>query len=148
MDRDLGPRFSEHLREAGVQAIDHDSYFPDDTPDMEWITRSAEEGWVALSRNTRITKTPHELQTVYETRAYLVLIVGQAAILELAENFVATIGRLQRYVRKQEPPCVLRLSRPAPVDETYRRRRPGTVTVSCPPWDKLERMLARMNGRP
>ena len=43
------------------------------TPDIEWIAVTAEKGWVAISRNTEIERTPMEKSAVADCGSALVL---------------------------------------------------------------------------
>ncbi|MGH9423743.1 MAG: hypothetical protein ACRD3J_27460 [Thermoanaerobaculia bacterium] len=57
-DRDLGTRFPEILRAAGLLVERHADHFAPDTPDEEWLEAIGRRGWVALTHDMRIRYKP------------------------------------------------------------------------------------------
>lgn len=48
-DRDLGRKFAEILREAGLNVARHADHFAYDCPDEQWLQGVGERGWVAIT---------------------------------------------------------------------------------------------------
>jgi hypothetical protein len=63
-DRDLGLRFPEILREAGLRVERHADHFAPTCPDEEWLRAIAARGWVAVTHDARIRYKPNELAAV------------------------------------------------------------------------------------
>jgi hypothetical protein len=57
-DRDLGLRFPQILKEAGLTVELHRDHFADDCPDEEWLHAIGERGWISLTHDRRIRYKP------------------------------------------------------------------------------------------
>ncbi len=77
-DRDLGKRFPEILREAGLTVHRHGDHFEPETPDEVWLAAVGAHGWIALTHNRRIRYTPNERDAVMRHRVALLVVVGAA----------------------------------------------------------------------
>ncbi len=51
--------------------------------DEEWLARIGERGWVAFSRDQKITERPHEIAAYRSARIHMFLLPGQATAVEL-----------------------------------------------------------------
>jgi hypothetical protein len=122
-DRDLGRRFPELLREAGVPVERHCDHFADNAPDVKWIAEVASRGWIAVTHDKAITRRPNERDAVLQAKLGLLIVVGAAPHPELAANFVATLPRIIAYLQRHRPPFVARVYRPTP-SELARKRKP------------------------
>lgn len=126
-DRDLGRRFPDVLQEAGIPVERHGDHFADDAPDVEWISKVASRGWIALTHDKAISRRPNERDAVLQAGLGLLIVVGSAPYPELAANFVATLPRIIAYLRRQRPPFIARIYRPTPRDLAKRRNPAGRV---------------------
>ena len=97
-DRDLGIRFPEILRSAGLTVERHVDHFAPETPHEVWLQAIGERGWIALTHNRRIRYTPNERDAVMRRRVALLVIVGTAPYPDLAHAFVATVPRIERFL--------------------------------------------------
>lgn len=104
-DRDLGARFPEILRSAGLQVERHADHFTPDASDETWLATIGARGWVALTHDRRIRYKPNELAAVNQQRVAL-LVVGHAPYPELAAAFIATYPRIQSFLDRHEPPLI------------------------------------------
>jgi PIN like domain len=50
-DRDLGKKFPEILRAAGLRIERHMDHFRHDTPDEEWLWEIGKRKWIALTHD-------------------------------------------------------------------------------------------------
>jgi hypothetical protein len=62
-DRDLGKRFPEILRSAGLAVERHTDHFRDDTPDDVWLEAVGKNGRIALTHDHRIRYKPNERES-------------------------------------------------------------------------------------
>jgi hypothetical protein len=53
-DRDLGKRFPEILKSAGLTVERHADHFTHDTADEVWLEAVGKRGWIALTYDRRI----------------------------------------------------------------------------------------------
>jgi hypothetical protein len=132
-DRDLGKRFPEILKEAGLSVQRHDDHFDPETPDEVWLASVGARGWIALTHNKRIRYTPNERNTVMRHGVALLVIVGTAPLPELAHNFVVTLAQVRRFVARNYPPFIAKVYRPPPPDARRPRRTMGRVERWYPP---------------
>jgi hypothetical protein len=91
-DRDLGKRFPEILRTAGLSVERHADHFGETTPDETWLAEVGRRGWIALTHDQRIRYKPNERDAVMRHNVALLVIVGKAAFPKLARAFVNTLS--------------------------------------------------------
>jgi len=82
VDRALGNRVVEALREAGAQVEAHRDHFAHDAPDTEWLPIVSQRGWVVLTKDVRLRYNPLEVQAIAQTNARV---------------FILTTGNLSRW---------------------------------------------------
>ena len=124
-DRDLGRRFPEILRAAGLTVERHDDHFDPQTPDVEWLEEIGNREWIAVSRDKRIRYKPNERDAVIRHRVGLLLVVGDAPFLALADNFVETLPKIERFLESHPPPFIAKIYRPSPGE----RRQGGRIEL-------------------
>lgn len=115
-DRDLGKRFPDILAKAGLQVIRHHDLFQPGGSDEEWLEYVGKNDCVAVTHDGRIRYKPNELSAVVEHRVSLLVVIGKVPFLELADNFVRSIGRIERFLDQNEPPVIAKVRRPTPAD--------------------------------
>lgn len=128
-DRDLGHRFPQVLRDAGLNVERHGDHFAHDTPDEQWIAEVAKRGWIAISHDKAISRRPNEREAVLDAGLALLIVVGGAPHAELADSFVATLPAIERFLGRRDPPFVARVYRPTPVDLKKKRRPIGRIEL-------------------
>lgn len=128
VDRDLGRHIlPDALVLAGLAVERHDSHFQPDTPDEVWIPKVAERGWVIVSGDKRILRRPQEVSALVESRARMLILVGNHAPAdELANNFINTLPKIEELLGSLEPPVVVRVYRPSPRELVFEGK-PGRV---------------------
>lgn len=131
-DRNLGHKFPNILRAAGLQVEEHDDYFGPTTPDVDWITTVASRNWIAVSRDERIRYKPNELAAVFGAGLGLVLVMGKATHPELAANFVRTIDPITSFLNRRRPPFIAKVYRPSPKDIARNPQAPGRIELWLP----------------
>lgn len=132
-DRDLGNRFPEILKSAGVTVEQHKDHFASNAPDEEWLAGVSAHGWIALTRDRRIRYKPNELGAVIRHEVALLVIIGAAPHPDLARAFVATLPRVERFLARHEPPFIAKIYRPSPAETKRRADAPGRVELWYPP---------------
>ncbi len=132
-DRDLGNRFPEILRSAGLAVEQHKDHFASDAPDEEWLTGVSARNWIVLTHDRRIRYKPNERNAVIRHRVALLVIIGAAPHADLARAFVATLPRIERFLSRQEPPFIAKVYRPSPAETVRRTDAPGRIELWYPP---------------
>lgn len=111
-DRDLGKLFPAILSEAGFEVRRHEDHFAHDCPDEDWLAKVGANGWIAVTHDARIRYKPNEKQAVLQHGVRLLVVVGQAPLRVLAENFVATYDEIAAFVRSRPAPWIGKVYRP------------------------------------
>ena len=132
-DRDLGGAiFPNLLQQAGQTGHRHVDHFAPDAPDEQWLPTVAARGWIILSADQNILRTPLERDAVMNSGAALfILIGGNAPAAELAANFINTLPRITAFLDEHQPPFIAKVYRPNPRTDIGRGR-PGTVELKLP----------------
>ena len=118
--------------------------FKHNTPDEEWIAHCARRGWIGLSADKNITRTPHEMAAVMETGAALFVLKTTTHTNHqiLAENFLRTAGAIVEFFERHERPFIASVTRPN--DKDWELGKPGHVRMWRSHEDWLEH---RRRGR-
>lgn len=111
-DRDLDGDFFRHLLASGIRAERHDDHFdPGTTADEDWLAVVGARGWVAVSHDKRIGYSPLAKAAIMTAGVRLLVVIGQAPHRELAENFVASVGKIRRFLARHRGPFIARVYR-------------------------------------
>ena len=129
-DRDLGKRFPEILKSAGLQVERHADHFSQDCPDETWLEEVGRRGWIAITHDQRIRYKPNELAAVMQHGVGLLVVIGHAPYPQLAQAFVATRGKVLEFVAQHEAPWIAKVYRPSTSDT--RPDAPGRIELWHP----------------
>ena len=138
-DRDLGAIFPQILSHKGLHVERHDDHFTDSTPDDVWLPAVGRKGWLAISKDKRIRYRQNELNAVMRAGVGLFLVVGRAHQSTLADNFVACIPKIERFLKKNNPPFVAKVYQPPPEQKRRGSRKTGRVEL----WLSYEEWVKR-----
>lgn len=70
--------------------------------------------WVAITHDTRIRYKPNEREAVIRHGVKLLVVIGKAPFADLAQNFVATMPKIQRFLIQHDAPVIAKVYRPSP----------------------------------
>ncbi|MEO8275881.1 MAG: hypothetical protein ABI639_06645 [Thermoanaerobaculia bacterium] len=123
MDRDLGPGVGQIFKESGLNVRLHQEVFSeksaqDSVADEIWLRHCGNNGWVAVSRDNDITRTPASVAAVMESGARLFILRGQLPHPELAAQFLGAIDKIHRTLARETGGFIARVKR-----ETFPRSR-------------------------
>ena len=110
-DRDLGKRFPAILAAAGIAVEPHAAHFADNTSDEEWLGEIGRRGWIAVTHDRRIRYKPNELAAVKAHSVALLVMVGRFPMPLHADNFVASIVGIERFLDAHHPPLIAKVYR-------------------------------------
>ena len=131
-DRDLGKRFPAALEAAGLRVERHDSHFPPDAPDEEWLRVAGERSWIAITHDKRIRHKPNELAAVIRHRVALLVVVGHAPFPVLARSFIASRARIESFISRNAAPYIAKVYRPTANELLKNPEAPGRVELWYP----------------
>lgn len=126
-DRDLGKRFPAILSNAGLTVHRHCDYFAPDCRDEEWLRAVGSRGWIAITHDAQIRYKPNEQRAVIDHKVALLVVLGKAPLPELADSFVATISKIEAFLRRNPPPVIAKVYRAAPAVRAKRKGARGRV---------------------
>ncbi|MEM6430814.1 MAG: DUF5615 family PIN-like protein [Deinococcota bacterium] len=128
LDRNLGRKFAQHLIEAEIPVLQHDDLFSQTRTDQAWIQVVGEQGLVAVTRDKRIGQNYLEQRAVALANLKLIVVIGgNVKTEELAENFISTRMRLERFADKYPAPFIAKLSRPS--GQTTKKKSSGAIRM-------------------
>lgn len=128
IDRNLGRRFAESLRAAGLEVRWHDDHFDQDTPDEVWISKVAEDGWIILTHDAMIRYTSRIRDSIADSGARVFLIATKTLRSEqYMKLFHDTRHKIERFIARHQPPYIAKLKR-----DPHDLAKPGTVELWYP----------------
>jgi len=107
LDRNLGRRVAEELRQRGWVVHRIADVFPadaQDVPDEDWIRHGLAHGWVPLSKDGRIKTRDREIEPIRESSAVLFYLDNQQLrTMEMVERLHANQHHIQSAVTRGGP---------------------------------------------
>jgi hypothetical protein len=131
-DRDLGKQFPGILRSAGLTVERHADHFRHDCSDEEWLAEVGRRGWIAITHDRRIRYKPNELAAVVQNQVPLLVIVGSVPFPQLAQGFVSTYGRIEKFIAAHAPPYIAKVYRPSASELAKDAAAPGRIELWYP----------------
>ena len=105
IDRSLGTNIVVDLRAAGFHVEEHSAYFAEDAPDVEWLGKAGELGWVVLTKDKAVRRNALERAAMLASgAACFSLGHGNLRAEQMAQAFVAARQRMEKALRRFEPP--------------------------------------------
>ena len=107
-DENLGRHtLPESLRRAGEQVIAFHERFSSGTKDPLWLPEVGANGWVLLTKDSRIRYRRNEMQALLSSRARsFVLVSSNLRGPEIAQIFVKALPRMKRLCQRQRAPFI------------------------------------------
>jgi hypothetical protein len=131
-DRDLGIQFPAILADAGLAVERHVDHFSPTCPDEVWLEAVGKQQWVAVTHDRHIRYKPNERDAVIRHNVRLLVIIGAAPLPHLAENFMRTEPRINKFLARHAAPFIAKVSRPSPAESARHAAAPGAVTLWYP----------------
>ncbi len=110
IDRCLGKKLAESLRNAGALVEIHDDHFSQDINDKDWLMIVGERNWVVLTKDKKIASRPLELLAVAQGNVRLFAFVGgDVSGVVVAQAFVNALENMQRFIRGNQAPFIAKV---------------------------------------
>lgn len=118
------------LRAVGIEVEQHKDHFEQGLEDTVWIPEVARRGWVAVTLDVNTRKALVEVQTIVTSKARMIHMTHSknASHKKYAQNFVNTLGEINAFVGKHQPPYVVMLTRPDKAED-FDNGVPGKLTL-------------------
>jgi hypothetical protein len=75
-DEDVGTKVPKALKLVGLRAISAVSSGAKSEPDIQWLTRVGQKGWLGLSCNKNILSVPEENETIVSNNVGIVFLTS------------------------------------------------------------------------
>ena len=131
-DRDLGKQFPAILAAAGLKVERHHKLFLPTGTDEQWLEYCGANKRIAITHDQRIRHKINEREAVMQHGVALLVVIGKAPYRELAQNFVATLQKIESFLDEHEPPFIAKVYRPSPSDIKSNPDASGTVSLWFP----------------
>lgn len=100
------------LRQAGYTVEVHHDHFPPDALDEEWLPVVGRNGWLALTKDEKISKRGIERRSVREHGVRLYALVGRRMTGgEMGDAFVRAAQRMLQAALDHRPPYIFKVYR-------------------------------------
>ncbi len=100
LDRALGNKvIANALRATGADVRVHSDHFAQDARDEEWLAQVGQQGWIILTKDTRIRYRTIERNALMNARVRaFVLVSGNLSGQEMAKIFVKALPAIRKFV--------------------------------------------------
>ena len=111
LDRALGNKvIANALRATGADVRVHNDHFAQDARDEEWLVQVAQQGWIILTKDTRIRYHTVERNALINSRARaFVLVSGNLSGQEMAQISVKALPAIRKFVAQHSPPFIAKV---------------------------------------
>jgi hypothetical protein len=113
VDRSLGKNIvPQALIEAGIKVERHSDHFPDDAPDVLWLLKCGEEGWIALAKDKAIRSNETERQALFNASvAAFFLTSANTTGEENANSILKGLSKIANLLEQQRRPFIARIDK-------------------------------------
>jgi hypothetical protein len=110
-DRDSDGDFHNALVAAHLSVERHDDHFPSGRiiEDLEWIGLCARNGWIGVTSDRRIRRTPLAQRILLAGNARLLINIGKATHAEKGANFVASLDLIFDFIDNTAGPWMAKV---------------------------------------
>jgi hypothetical protein len=101
--------------------VRHKERFREDVGDVEWLTVAGEKEWIVLTRDKNIRLREIERNALLSANvAAFVFTGGNASGVEMTEAILAALPRIGRFLAKNRPPFICRITASGQVEPLLR----------------------------
>lgn len=113
VDRSLGRNYVvDALRNAGEQVEALDDHFPQNAPDVRWLSEAGRRQWVVLTKDLAIRRNPFERDLLLGAGVRAFILARQdLSGTEMAGLFVDSLPGMRRRIAREAAPFIYRISR-------------------------------------
>jgi predicted nuclease of predicted toxin-antitoxin system len=122
IDRCLGKKLADSLRNEGATVKIHDDHFIRDMKDEDWLRIVGQDNWVVLTKDKKIASRPLELLAVAQGNVRLFVFVdGDVSGVVVAQGFVKALEKMQRFILDNQAPFIAKVDKSGMV-KSYKNR--------------------------
>lgn len=107
VDASLGPSVARRIRAANRHVIYHHDVFPEATNDEVWLARAGMEGWVVLTKDSRLRYEPNIRNAFLRAGVRVFcLVAGNMTASEMADAMTAALPMMERFLAGRAGPFI------------------------------------------
>jgi predicted nuclease of predicted toxin-antitoxin system len=112
VDRSIGDKVvPQILIENGLRIERHSTHFPQDSQDIDWLSKCGENGWIVLAKDKNIKKNLLERQVLLNSGvAAFILTGGRNTGKEMAMALIRSLKRIANLIQSQRKPFIARIN--------------------------------------
>jgi len=122
-DNNISPTLVEGLKGFGEDVCHLKDYFPEDTPDPQWLKAIGQNNWILITRDKAINRRPVEKQAIkqYKLGSFFMLGKDMDRWAQVKQMVIAW-KRIKEYAAKSRKPFAYKVYRsgrkiePLPLD--------------------------------
>lgn len=123
IDRCLGKKLADSLRNEGATVEIHDDHFKQDIEDKDWLRIVGERNWVVLTKDKKIASRTLELEAVAEGNVRLFAFVdGDVSGVVVAQAFVNALENMRGFMRGNPAPFIAKVHQSGMVKSCKKRK--------------------------
>jgi predicted nuclease of predicted toxin-antitoxin system len=123
IDRCLGKKLADSLRNVGATVEIHDDHFKQDIEDKDWLRIVGERNWVVLTKDKKIASRTLDLEAVAEGNVRLFAFVdGDVSGVVVAQAFVNALENMRGFMRGNPAPFLAKLHQSGMVKSCKKRK--------------------------
>ena len=111
------------LIEAGLRVECLGDHFPRSTPDHEWLRFCGQREWVGVTHDKSIRLDERSMVALAQGEAQIATLIGVWTHTALGVNLVNSIFVVERHLRREPAPCVVKVHMAAPLSANLRETR-------------------------
>ena len=112
VDASLGPSVAQGLRNANRDVIYHHELFPEATDDDIWLARAGSDGWVVLTKDSRLRYEPNVREAFMRAGARVFcLVAGNMTASEMTFAFRAGLPEIEDLLARRRGPFIANLGK-------------------------------------
>lgn len=118
IDRSVGRKLAEPLRQAGLQIELHDDHFPQDALDQVWLTEVGNKGWYVITRDERIRYRHIEATAARAAGVGMFVVVSKNLTgPQTGEAILKALNRIRRFINNHDRPFIAKIYRDGRVEK-------------------------------
>ena len=122
IDRSLGRKLPQMLRNAGATIEIHDERFRQDTPDIEWLAEVGRYNWVVLTKDEKIGyRTPEQIAVAAANVRLFVLACGNLSAQEMGAILLKALESIRQFAKHNPAPFIAKIYQSGEVKEWKNR---------------------------
>ena len=123
IDRCLGNKLADTLRNVGATVEIHDDHFDPDMKDEDWLREVGERNWVVLTKDKKIASRRLELLGVAQGGVQLFAFVGgDIPGVVVAQAFVNALENMRGFMRGNPAPFIAKVHQSGMVKSCKKRK--------------------------